>query len=80
MNFSELRNESANEFTDISSEAYRKYAFAGAVLEISNPIALSVSESGGHRVLSGDGESYYIPKGWLYLEWRAKDGQPHFVK
>jgi hypothetical protein len=77
----ELRNESTNEFTDITSEEYRMYVFSsGDQLRIDSPVALSVSESGGHRVFDAAGNSYYIPKGWDYLQWRAKDGQPHFVK
>ena len=86
LTFADLRNESGLKFTDISTEEYRTYYFPsstsmfGEQLRISNPIALNTSKSGGHRVLDGAGVSHYIPKGWTRLEWKAKEGQAHFVK
>lgn len=80
MTFNDLKNESTNEFTDISSEEFRLYCFYnGTELRIDNPVALSVSEN-GHRVFDATGTSYYVQNAWCYLQWRAKDGQPHFVK
>lgn len=76
----ELRNESTNEFVDISSEEYRSYEYVDAYLEIDEPQWLSVSASGGHRVLDKSGLSYYIPPGWIAVTWKAKEGYPHFVK
>jgi hypothetical protein len=75
----EFRNESANKFVDISSEQYRVYTFAEASVKIDNPQQLSVS-AGGHRLFDGQGNSWYIPKGWISLSWKAREGQPHFVK
>jgi len=81
MQFGDLINTSENEFTDISSELFRQYSFGnGAELVIQDPIALSVSASGGHRVLDASGTSYYVPTGWNYLHWKTRDGSPHFVK
>jgi len=77
----ELRNQSKNEFTDISSELWREYWFTPEMyVSIEHPLYLSVSESGGHRILDTSEVSYYIPKGWIALTWRAKDEAPHFVK
>jgi len=77
----ELRNESKNEFVDISTEEYRVYFFSkDHSVVIKEPQYLSVSSSGGHRILSKDGISHYIPSGWYLLEWEAKEGCPHFVK
>jgi hypothetical protein len=82
----ELRNESENEFIDISSERWRRYNFPSSAgiaddeVRISLPCFLSVSKSGGHRILDEQGISHYIPTGWNHLEWEAKDGKPHFVK
>jgi hypothetical protein len=74
-------NESGLEFTDISSEQFREYAFANdEILRIENPLKLHVSESGGHRIFDAQGNSFYVPKGWLHLRWQAKEGQPNFVK
>lgn len=76
----EFRNESANKFVDISSEESRAYTFPGGdIVHISNPQQLSVS-AGGHRLFDAQGNSWYVPKGWISLRWTAKQGQPHFVK
>jgi hypothetical protein len=77
----ELRNKTDLIFTDISSEEWRTYIFFdGSTLHIDAPLYLSVSESGGHRILDGAGVSHYVPAKWIHLCWKAKDGQPHFVK
>jgi hypothetical protein len=76
----ELRNESDNKFTDISSEEYREYDFGGDTVRIDAPLQLSVSSSGGHRILDAAGISHYIPAHWIHLYWKAKEGRPHFVK
>jgi hypothetical protein len=76
----ELRNESPNTFVDISSEDFRRYDFAGGdAIVIDKPLYLSVN-AGGHRLLDASGISHYVPKGWIHLCWRAKEGEPHFVK
>jgi hypothetical protein len=77
----QLRNESKNEFTDISSEASRTYVYRGKEeVTISEPAWLNVSKSGGHRLLDLAGCSHYLPPGWIHLKWTVKEGQPHFVK
>lgn len=77
----EFKNESHLIFTDISSEQYRVYEFSnGKVIRIDEPQWLNVSAGGGHRVFDGSGMSHYVPKGWVWLRWKARDGQPHFVK
>lgn len=74
-------NESGLEFTDISTEAVRRYHYKGGdTVEIPNPLWLNVSRSGGHRVFDAQGVSHYIPKGWIELTWVAKPGAAHFVK
>ncbi len=74
-------NESSLEFTDISSEEYRIYEFNnGKTVMISEPLKLNVAKSGGHRIYDNSGVSHYIPQGWIHLSWRAKSGQPNFVK
>lgn len=67
-------------FVDISSEKSRTYYFPGNEhIIIYNPQFLNVSRN-GHRILDGDGNSHYIPKGWIQLVWKAKEGEFHFVK
>lgn len=74
-------NESGNDFVDISSEASRTYNFGQkGFVKINKPLKLSVSSSGGHRIFTADGQSHYVPAGWIHLSWVAKDGEPHFVK
>ena len=76
-----FKNESTFDFTDISSEEYRIYEFNnGKTVMITEPLKLSVSKSGGHRIYDNAGISHYIPQGWLHLSWRSKPGKPNFVK
>lgn len=76
----QLRNESDKQFTDISSEEFREYQTPFGDYRIEQPTQLAVTEN-GHRVLDASGVSHYIDisKGF-FLKWKAKDGQPHFVK
>lgn len=75
-----LINETELEFTDISSEQWREYKFPTLTARIENPEYLAVTESGSHRILDKNGHSFYVPTGWVYIKWAAKEGQPHFVK
>jgi len=75
-----FNNQSSNAFVDISSEQFRTYRFpSGDEVTIESPTHLSVSTS-GHRLFDASGVSHYVPKGWIHLKWKAKDGSPHFVK
>ena len=78
--FENLNNATDMKFSDISSEEYRTYKFPSGDIHVKEPIALNVSKSGGHRVLDANGISHYVPSGWIHICWKAKDGQPHFVK
>ncbi len=74
-------NESGLKFVDISTEAFRTYQFPHEErITIEQPLWLHVSASGGHRVYDRAGLSHYIPKGWIHLVWKAKEGCPNFVK
>lgn len=67
-------------FKSIETEQFRVYEFVdGSSFKINDPVALHVSESGGHRVLDKQGISHYIPSGWVHLYWKSKDGQPAFL-
>lgn len=72
-------NASPKEFTDISSEAFREYHFKDGIVKITNPLMLNVS-SMGHRLFDAQGNSHYIPLGWMQLTFRVRPGQPNFVK
>ena len=90
----ELINETELEFIDISGEEERTYHFpflygkrlnkngkrSHLFLTVHEPQWLSVSESGGHRVLNKSGRCFYIPPMWYFLDWKPKEGSPHFVK
>jgi len=77
-------NETDLEFVDISSEEYRVYNFAAengyiSDVKITKPLRLNVSEN-GHRIFDAQGISHYVPKGWIHLFWKAKEGLANFVK
>jgi hypothetical protein len=59
-------------FTEVdlaSRSPRRKYHFPGGdVVTIESPKTLIVSEN-GHRIITKDGQSHYIPYGWIHLEW-----------
>ena len=76
-----MNNQSPNVFSDISTEAWREYRFpCGAVVRVEIPTHLSVSKSGGHRLLDASGISHYVPAGWIHLYWEAFPGMANFVK
>lgn len=92
----ELKNETDLKFEDISMELERTYHFpvlfkngkfkekdakhTHLFITIHEPQWLSVSESGGHRVVNKNGRCFYIPSWWYFLDWKPKDGASHFVK
>lgn len=74
-------NTSELVFDDVSAELWREYRFAdGNVVRIENPLKLNVSSSGGHRLYDAQGQSHYIPVGWIHLVWETKPGEPNFVR
>ena len=76
----EFEDACDREWTDISSEKYRVYRFPGQeIVEIFKPQKLLVSDSGGHRIFTQDGQCHYIPPTWIHIRWVPKKGQPHFV-
>jgi hypothetical protein len=80
MNFNDLKNESEYTFFDVTSEEYREYVFIGlGTIKIDSPVAVAVSKS-CHRVLDSAGISHFVPAEWQMINWKAKEGQPHFVK
>ena len=75
-------NETELEFNDISSETEREYCFPnGMRLFIDKPLYLNVSKSGGHRIYTAEGWSFYVQpnQGW-WIKWKVKGGNPNFVK
>lgn len=65
-------------FEDISSEEYREYSFGYTIID---PLWLAITKSGSHRILDKSGTSHYVnPKDGFAIKWKAKDGQPKFVK
>ncbi len=75
-------NEADLVFDDISEECKREYTFPnGQTLRIKKPLYLNVSASGGHRVYTAKGWSYYVQprEGWS-IRWKVKTGSPNFSK
>jgi hypothetical protein len=81
----EFINNGKYNFIDISSELWREYHFYDAENEnwysriITGVIKLS-AEGSGHRLFDKHGISYFIKNDWKYITWKAKAGQPNFVK
>jgi len=76
----DFKHKTSFNWDDISSELYRVYEFSDKKITIDEPLLLSVSQSGGHRIFDTSGVSHYIPSGYRHLYWQVKDGQPNFVK
>ena len=75
-----LNNKGSYDFIDISHEMWREYKFPNdEKVFIRNPTDLAISAT-GHRVLTSNGVSHFIPFGWIHLSWKSKEGAPHFVK
>ena len=68
--FDDVQRRSGIEFRDISGVEYRKYYFRGHTITIERPVALHVSESGGHKLVCASGESVYIDSSFLAISWR----------
>lgn len=79
MLFNEINNQSTLTLKDISTERWREYNFSDYVVRIDEPLAINVSKAGGHRIIDAEGVSHYIPKGWLHLKWKGKEGEPQLV-
>lgn len=75
----EITNNPELKFSSLTDEQYHVYVFGDQLVRLDNPTVLNVSASGGHRVLDSEGISHYIPKGWIHLYWKVKDGQPCFA-
>lgn len=76
-----ITNNPDLKFSDISDEEFRAYEFLrdnGRVdrLILPNPVALRVSSSGGHYVVTADGRTHYVPFQWKHLYWESKFGKP----
>jgi len=77
------------DFKDIRNEEYRTYIFPPTfeggphnTITVNQPEAVSFKApsrtwvgGGSHRVVDKNGKSFYIPSGWIGMEWE-KDGQP----
>jgi hypothetical protein len=78
-----LTNNPELKFSDISDEEFREYLYIiddePIALQISNPVALHVSASGGHRLVDADGHSYYVAPGWIAIHFKVKEGKPAFA-
>ncbi len=56
-------------------ELWREYRFPGnEIVRIELPKILIVSDN-GHRIMAGS-ISYYIPYGWISLQWQNPDDRP----
>jgi len=75
--FQDIQVPKGSKFKDISGEAVRVYRFPDMGISITEPIALQISQSGGHYVIDSVGQTHYIPAGWRELVWAPKPDIPH---
>ena len=71
-------NKSGLDFKDISSEKQRQYVYSDFTITIKEPLKLNVSKN-GHRLFDSAGNSYYVPNGYKFIIWQAKEGEAHFA-
>ena len=58
-------------YSDISVEKYRTYQFPTGIVRVDNPKFLSVSKSGGHRIVDKNDVCHYVPSGWLKMSFES---------
>ncbi len=64
---------------DISNELYRTYKFPkNEKVKINEPKTLYVTENGNHEIIDQLGTGHTIPKGWLQIRKKVKEGTFHF--
>ncbi len=51
----------------------RRYTFPKGIIEIKNVISINISNNGTHRLNTKDGKKHIVPKGWLHIEFDAKN-------
>lgn len=75
LTFDELRlpPELQGEFRSLEDEVAREYSFDDMDIMITDPVALRISESGGHYVIDRQHDVHYIPAGWKCLSWTPRD-------
>lgn len=82
-----FRHSVDQEYKDISEEEYREYHYYDEknkkepiIVRIDQPLALNVSNSGGHRIFDSKGISHYIPWGWKHLVWKASSDRDAHIR
>ncbi len=78
----EKREINGKEFVSIKGQAYRYYdvpILQGGTtvrVQIKDPQWLFVREGGAHEVIDVEEVVHYIPKRWVRLAWKNKEGEP----
>ena len=49
------------------------------MVRIENPLKLNVSAMAATG-FTAQGQSHYIPAGWIHLVWKSRPGKPNFVR
>lgn len=69
------------QWIDVSNELWRKYKYPNGTIErYESPVALVIGSKhrhwggGGHRLVTADGLSHYVPPGWTRLTWQGLKG------
>lgn len=65
---------------DISSEEYRRYTYPdGSSFTVRQPLRLTITGSGSHRVEDMQGETHRPSPNYIAISWKPKAGAPAFV-
>lgn len=65
-------------FKNISNELWREYVFSdGFVIGFEGP-ALVCTDGTGHRIITQDGLSHYVPEGWRTFSFEVATGTVPF--
>lgn len=63
----------------LTSELTRTYFWGdGREVTINEPQYMYVSEN-GHRIVDFKGFGHYIPKGWIHLRWKSREGEAKLI-
>ena len=81
LEFDDIRTFDNDIWQDLSGEQERIYLwlFDECSYVVENPVALRVSESGGHYVIDKDGIVHYIRSGWNVLSWIPRQDSKYHV-
>lgn len=75
VDFNCIAPPSDTKFIDVSSQLKRTYRFPNnELVVVSKPVGLHVCCSGDHIIVTENGATHSIPRGWLEIIWVTREG------